>query len=91
MSGMNPVILWRVNGTSDLCIVSQISTNTDECGPNDVLTASPGRATATSYSSTLSGNADPELDDLLVECFGPDNNAEISNRVGESPIQIVGQ
>ena len=92
MSGMNAVILWRVNGTSDLCIVSQISTNTDDCGPNNVFTASPGGITATSYSSTLSGNADPELDGLLVECFGPVNDVQrMDNKVGESPIQIVGQ
>jgi len=92
MSGMNAVILWRVNDTTNLCTISQISTNTDDCGPNDAFTGSPGRVTATSFQSTLSGTADPELDGLLVECFGPVNNVQnMDNKVGESPIQIVGQ
>ena len=92
MSGMNAVILWRINNTTDLCIVSQISTNTDDCGQNDAFTASPGTSNATSFSSTLSATADPELDGLLVECFGPVNDKQnMDNKVGEHPIQIVGQ
>ena len=91
MSGMNAVILWRVNNTTDLCIVSQISTNTNACGQNNAFTASPGTSNATSFSSTLNATADPELDDLLVECFGPVSNVNMDNRVGEHPIQIVGQ
>ena len=91
MSGMNAVILWRVDDTTDLCIVSQISTNTDACGPNNAFTASPVRANATFFLSTLSGTADPELHGVLVECFGPVNNVNIGSRVGKSHIQIVGQ
>ena len=91
MSGMNAITLWRVNGSRDLCILSQISTNPDDCGPNNAITASPVRENATSFLSTLSGTADPELDGILVECFGPDNNVNMDNRVGESPILIVGQ
>ena len=91
MSGMNAVTLWRVNRTVDPCILSQISTSSEHCGPNDAFTASPGNTNATSFSSTLSGTADPKLDGILVECFGPDNTVSIGNRVGESTIQIAGQ
>ena len=88
---MNAITLWRVNGNRDLCILSQISTNSDDCGPNNAFTASPVRANATFFLTTLSGTADPELDGILVECFGPDNSVNMDNRVGERPIQIVGQ
>ena len=91
MSGMNAITLWRVNGNRDLCILSQISTNSDDCGQNNAFTASPVRANATFFLTTLSGTADPELDGILVECFGPDNSVNMDNRVGERPIQIVGQ
>ena len=89
--GMNAITLWRVNRTRGLCTLSQISTSSERCGPNDAFTASPGSVNPTSFASTLSGIADPELDGILVECFGPANNVEIGNRVGGSPIQIVGQ
>ena len=91
MSGMNAITLWRVNGTMALCTLSQLSISSELCGPNDAFTATPGSVNATSFLSTLSGTADPKIDGILVECFGPDNNVEIGNRVGGSPIQIVGQ
>ena len=91
MSGMKAITLWRVNGTMALCTLSQLSIGPENCGPNTAFTASPGNIDATSFSSTLSGTADPALDGILVECFGPDNNLEIGNRVGGSPIRIVGQ
>ena len=91
MSGMNAITHWRVNGSRDLCILSQISTNTDVCGPNNAFTASPVSENATFFLSTLNGTADPELDGILVECFGPNSSLSIDDRVGERPIQIVGQ
>ena len=91
MSGRNAITLWRVNGAVGLCTLSTISTSSEHCGPNDAFTATPGSVNATSFPSTLSGTADPKLDGILVECFGPDYNLEIGNRVGGSPVQIVGQ
>ena len=44
---------------------------------------------ATSFTSTLSGTADPALDGTLVECFGPNNNVQAKNRLDEGTLQIL--
>lgn len=91
MSGMNVIIFWRVNGTMDLCTLTQLQTNTDTCGPNSAFTASPGRTNATSFTSTLIATARTELEGILVECFGPEISINLNNRAGDSSIRIVGQ
>ena len=63
-------------------------------GTSNDFTAKPGSnfgTSATSYSSTLSATATPELDGTLVECFGPTSNVtDAGNRVGNSTIKIIG-
>ena len=44
---------------------------------------------ATSFTSTLSGTADPALNGTLVECFGPEINVEPKNRIDEGTLQIL--
>ena len=46
---------------------------------------------ATSFTSTLSGTADPALNGTLVECFGPNNNVEPENKIDEGTLQILGK
>ena len=89
--GMNAIIIWRVNRTTDQCSLTQFQDNPDTCGPNSAFTASPGRANDTSFSSTLNATAIPELEGILVECFGPEISINLDNRIGDSPIRIVGQ
>ena len=50
-----------------------------------------GPGTSGPYLSTLSGTANPTLNDTLVECFGPANNVDPRNRVGGSNLSIIGQ
>ena len=50
----------------------------------------PG-TTATSFTSTLSGTAAPALNGTLVECFGPANDVDPGNLVGNSNLKIVGE
>ena len=69
------------------------STFPSVCGPSDVFTSQPGNGfgmSATSFTSTLSGTADPTLNGTMVECFGPDNNVDPGNMVGNSFFQILG-
>ena len=91
---INRITIWRVNGSSSLCILSHTSTSSTTCRPNDDFRAIPGTgfgSNTTFYSSTLSGTATLAMDGTLVECFGPANNVDSENRVGGSTLQILGQ
>ena len=67
---------------------------TATCGPGNMFTARGvtgfGTTGATSYSSTLSATATSELDDILVECFGPAFSRDAGNMVGNSTLKISG-
>ena len=83
-----------MNGSIE-CPLQHSSTSSSICGPGNVFTARVetgfGQGTnATSFSSTLSGTADPGLNGTLVECFGPANNVDPDNRVGDSILYITG-
>ena len=86
---------WRVNGSSNLCTLPHVSSgNVSICTPSGAshpFTATPesGFGTSGPFTSTLSATADPVLDGTLVECFGPGNNVDQGNRVGNGTIQIV--
>ena len=87
------ITIWRVNGRSDCNLVHRIS-SLSFCGPSEVFTARSGTGFGTngpSFTSTLSGTAPPTLNGTLVECFGPANNVDPGNRVGDSTLQILGQ
>ena len=89
----NGVTIWRVNAGSDCNLVHRISSSSI-CGPSEVFTARSGTGFGTngpSFTSTLSGTAPPTLNGTLVECFGPANNVDPGNRVGDSALQILGQ
>ena len=81
-------------GESSECSLVHRSTSSSICGPRDVFTARSGTgfgtASATSYTSTLSGTATLELNGTLVECFGPANSVDPGNKVGSSTLQILG-
>ena len=86
--------LWRVNGSSNLCALSHLTTGNASCGPiegSHAFTAAPGIGFGRggpSFSSTLSG---PALDGTVVECFGPAATLDPKDRVGDSTIQTIGQ
>ena len=87
------VTTWRVNGTIECNLVHR-SNSSPICGPSDSFTARPSTGfgtSATSFTSTLSGTADPALNGTLVECFGPANNVEPGNRINGSPLEILGK
>ena len=93
---MSGVTIWRVGGSSNLCVLVHISTAAVICMASEAshhFTATPesGFGASGPFTSTLSATADPILDDTLVECFGPAANLDPGNRVGDSTIQIVGQ
>ena len=90
---MSGITIWRVNGSSE-CILVRRSTSSSICGPSGTFIARPGTgfgASATLFTSTLTGIATSTLDGTLVECFGPANNVDPGNRVGDSTLQILGQ
>jgi len=95
---VNGFTIWRVGASSNLCPLLHMSTSTIICmpiGTSNAFAAEPGSnfgTTATSYSSTLSGTATPDLDGTLVECFGPTYNVtDPRNMVGNSTIKIIGK
>ena len=91
---MRGVTIWRVNGSSE-CPLPHRSTSSSICGLGNAFTARSGTgfgtSDVTSYTSTLSGTANPALNGTLVECFGPANNIDPGNRVDGSILQIIGQ
>ena len=91
---MSGITIWRVNGSSNLCVLAHVSTSPANCGPSRYFRVTPGTGfgtSATFYLSTLSGTATLAMDGTLVECFGPANNVDPENRVGDSTLQILGQ
>ena len=95
VSGDNTdVTTWRVNGSSECPLVHSSSSVTSTCGAGNAFTATAGTGfgtSATSFSSTLSVTATPELDGTLIECFGPGTVGDLGNKVGSSTVQILGQ
>ena len=90
---MNGFTTWIVNGTIECNLVHRLN-SFSICGPSDDFTARPGTGfgtSATSFTSTLSGTADPALNGTLVECFGPANNVDPGNRINGSPLEILGK
>ena len=90
---MNDVTTWRVDGGSE-CPLVHASMSSSLCGPGNAFTATSGTGFGThgpSYTSTLSGTADPTLNGTLVECFGPDNDVNPENRVDVSTLEVLGQ
>ena len=88
------VSTWRVNGTIECNLVHRSNSQSSICGPSDDFTARPSTGfgtSATSFTSTLSGTADPALNGTLVECFGPANNVDPGNRINGSPLEILGK
>ena len=90
---MSGVTTWRLNGSIE-CNLLLRSDSISTCNGSDNFRAMPGAGfgtTATSFTSTLSGTAYPALNGTLIECFGPANNVDLGNRVGNRTIQIVGE
>lgn len=89
------VTTWRVDESSQCPLLHSSSSVTSTCGPvGNAFTATSGTGfgtSATSFSSTLSVTATPELDGTLIECFGPGSVGDLGNKVGSSTIQILGQ
>ena len=91
---MSGVTLWRVSRSSECILVHSTRGFPHPCGSGSPFTAVPGTkfgTDATFFSSTLSGIANPTLNETLVECFGPDLSRDNGNMVGNSTLQILGQ
>ena len=90
---INGLTIWRVNGSKTLYLMHR--SEADTTTSNGPFTAyrgdgfGPGTS-ATSFTSTLSGTATYLLNDTLVECFGPANNVEPENLVGNAILKILG-
>ena len=88
---MSGITIWRVGGSTDCPLLHRSATSSTIC--NYTFTAKPGTGygtSATSFTSTLNGTADPALNGTLVECFGPANSVEPENRIDEGTLQILG-
>ena len=88
------VTTWRVGGSE--CLLSHNTAGaSSNCGPGSAFTARGvsgfGMTNATSFLSTLSGNATSTLDDTLVECFGPVLASQPGSMVGNGTLQILGK
>ena len=89
---MSGITIWRVGGSTECPLLHRSATSSTIC--KYTFTAKPGTGygtSATSFTSTLSGTADPTLNGTLVECFGPNNNVEPENRINEGTLQILGK
>ena len=92
--GVTGFTTWRVGGRSE-CVLVHRSSSSSICGPGHVFTANSGaefgpETSATSFTSTLSGTAAPALNGTLVECFGPANNVNPGNLVGNTNLIVIG-
>ena len=92
---LNGFTTWRVGGSSE-CGLLHRSTSSSTCGASNAFIARSGvgfgpGTSATSFTSTFSGTATPVLNGTLVECFGPANNIDPGNMVGNNTLQIRGQ
>ena len=88
---INGVTIWRVGGRI-LCVLVHRATSIAVCG--NTFTARPETGFGTSgpsFTSTLSGIADPALNGTLVECFGPGNSVDPGNTVNGSTLWIIGK
>ena len=92
VGNMSGYTIWRVGGSTDCLLLHRSKTSSTIC--NYSFTAKPGTGygtSTTSFTSTLSGTADPALNGTLVECFGPNNNVEPENKIDEGTLQILGK
>ena len=83
-----------MGGSSECSLVHNTADDPSPCGSGSPFTVTTGTGfgtSATSFSSTLSGTATPELNGTLVECFGPAFSRDAGNMVGRSTVQIFGQ
>ena len=90
---LNGVTIWRVGGSSE-CPLPHRSNSSSICGPNNVFKAksSTGFGTsATTYSSTLSGTATPELNGTLVECFQQATSLAPQRIINSTTLMLLGQ
>ena len=98
---INGFTLWRVAGSTTWseggnreCPLLHRTSSSSICGPSNVLTANSGTgfgASATSFTSTLSGTATPALNGTLVECFGLATSTDPGNLVGNGKLKVKGQ
>ena len=85
--------MWRVNGSEECILPHSTFSGPRACGYGSpfIAVSETGFGTnATLFSSTLSGIATSRLDGTLVECFGPDFSRDVSNRVGDSILHVLG-
>ena len=89
------ITTWKVGrGSDNQCALVHRVTNIAICGQGNTFNATPGAGFGTdgpTFTSTLSVTATHALDGTLVECFGPANNVDSGNMVGNSTLKIVGQ
>ena len=88
----NGITTWRVGGSSECPLVHR-SISSSICGSRNTFIARPVTGFGTSspsFTSTLSGTANPALNGSLVECYGPANNVDPANRINGSTLQILG-
>ena len=81
-------------GSKECSLIHSTVDGPRPCGPDSPFTVKTGigfGTSATSYSSTLSGNATSALNGTLVECFGPDLDRDAANTVGKNIFQILSQ
>ena len=98
---INGTTIWRVAGSTTWseggnreCPLLHRTSSSSICGPSNVFTANSGAgfgASATSFTSTLSGTAAPALDGTLVECFGLATSTDPWNLVGKGMLKLKGQ
>ena len=98
---INGITIWRVGesttwseGGNRECPLVHRTRSSSVCGPSNIFTANSGagfRASATSFTSTLSGTADPALNSTLIECFGLANSIDLGNLLGKGMLKLKGQ
>ena len=91
---MNGITIWRVGGSNECTLLHSTASGPIPCGTNSpfTVTTQNGFGTdATSFTSTLKGTANSQLNGTLVECFGPLFSRDANNMVGNSTLLILGQ
>ena len=81
-------------GSKECSLIHSTVDGPRPCGPGSPFTVTTGTGfgmNATSFTSTLTANATPALDDTLVECFGPGLARDAANTVGKNMFQILSQ
>ena len=90
---INGVTIWRVGGNSE-CPLPHRLNSSSICGPSNVFTArsSTGFGTSvSSFTSTLSGTAYPELNGTLVECFQQATSLGQQSKINGTTLILLGQ